>query len=240
MVVKQEDLLFVIPARGGSKGIPGKNYKLLNGKPLIHYSVDLARKFVPDQQICVTSDDENILQSVRSIGLFPPFIRPAELATDTSGIYKTLLHAITFYKNQGHHYSTLVLLQPTSPFRKKQQLEEILYLFESKLDMIASVKKSSENPYYNLFEENKEGYLKLSKRSHFVTRQECPPVYSYNGAFYIINIASLLACPMHQFTKIVKYEMNEITSTDLDTMIDWKWAEFLAVEGFLNDEVLNA
>lgn len=237
--MKLEELLFVIPARGGSKGIPGKNYKLLNGKPLIQYSIDLARKFVPDQQICLTTDDEKILQCAKSIGLLPEFTRPGKLATDVSGIYETLLHAIAHYKNQGNIFSTIVLLQPTSPFRKKKQLDEMLELFEPKLDMVVSVKKSKENPYYNLFEENRLGFLELSKKSNFVTRQECPKVYSYNGAFYIINIASLLECPIHQFKNILKFEMDELTSTDLDTMIDWKWAEFLAVEGLLDESVIN-
>jgi CMP-N,N'-diacetyllegionaminic acid synthase len=230
LVVKQEELLFVIPARGGSKGIPGKNYKLLNGKPLIHYSIDLARKFVPDQQICVTSDDENILQSARSIGLVPPFTRPAELATDISGTYETLLHAVSFYKNQGYAFSTLILLQPTSPFRRPDQLQQMLGMYNSQIDMLVSVRKCKDTPYYNIFEEDQEGFLTLSKNSSYNTRQECPPVYTYNGAFYIINIDSLIKTPLNKFTRIKKYLMDDLSSTDLDTILEWKWAEFLLKE----------
>ena len=83
--------LFVIPARGGSKGIPHKNIKLLGGKPLIGYSVDVARQFADDADICVSTDDEEIASVVRGMGLEVPFLRPAELATDKSGTYEVLL-----------------------------------------------------------------------------------------------------------------------------------------------------
>jgi N-acylneuraminate cytidylyltransferase len=225
--MQREELLFIIPARGGSKGIPGKNIKPLNGKPLIHYSIELARAFVPDDQICVSTDSADIIECVKSIGIIPPFVRPTELATDTSGTYDTLVHAVRFYKNQGRYFSTLVLLQPTSPFRQETQLREMLVAYHLELDMIVSVRKSKDNPYFSLFEENPDGYLALSKASLYVTRQECPSVYAYNGAFYVINIDALLKTPLHKFTKVRKYVMDDITSVDIDTMPDWHWAEFV-------------
>jgi CMP-N,N'-diacetyllegionaminic acid synthase len=225
--MKQKELLFIIPARGGSKGIPEKNIKPLHGKPLIHYSIELARQFVPDNQICVSTDDMRIANCVRSINLEPPFTRPAHLATDTSGTYETLVHAIDFYKSQGRFFSTIVLLQPTSPFRKAEQLKQMLEMYKPDLEMLVSVKESNEIPYYNMYEEDEVGYLKLSKSSSYVTRQECPSIYTYNGAFYIINTNALLKTPLHKFTKIRKYVMDDISSTDLDTIFDWQWAEFL-------------
>ena len=81
--------------------------------------------------------------------------------------------------------------------------------------------------FWGLYEEDKEGYLSLSKASVFTSRQECPPVYMYNGAIYIINTRSLYKSPLYAFKKIKKYEMNELTSIDIDTELDWKWAEFL-------------
>ena len=91
--------LVVIPARGGSKGVPNKNIKLLNGKPLIQYTIEAARKVFTDEQICISTDDLKIKEVVENIGLKVPFMRPAELATDTSGSYEVLLHTLSYYNS---------------------------------------------------------------------------------------------------------------------------------------------
>ena len=110
--------LFVIPARGGSKGIPHKNIRPLAGKPLIGYAIDTARHFADDCDICLSTDDPEIAAvATGQFGLAVPFLRPAELATDKSGTYEVLLHALDYYRNRGIDYECLVLLQPTSPFR---------------------------------------------------------------------------------------------------------------------------
>lgn len=107
-------ILFVIPARGGSKGIPGKNIKPLCGKPLIGYSIEVAREFADDDDICLSTDDPAIAGvAEEQFGLRVPFLRPTELATDRSGTYGVLLHALDFYAARGRLYDTLVLLQPT-------------------------------------------------------------------------------------------------------------------------------
>src|SRR6185436_3803407 len=116
-------LLFVIPARGGSKGLPGKNIKPLNGKPLIGYSLDFARLFTKDENICVSTDSAEIAACVSEFGYKVPFMRPAELATDTAGSYGVIKQAMLFYEASGRHYDAIVLLQPTSPFRQKNHLE---------------------------------------------------------------------------------------------------------------------
>ena len=108
------NLLYLIPARGGSKGIPHKNIKLLCGKPLITYSIDVARQLTDDQNICVSTDDEKIIQTVTDYGLAVPFKRPVCLATDSASTYDVLLHAIKFYENLGKQYDGIVLLQPTT------------------------------------------------------------------------------------------------------------------------------
>src|SRR5205807_10205517 len=115
----------------------------------------------------------------------------------------------------GENYDSILLLQPTSPFRRKAHVEEAISLFSSEIDMVVSVYKSKLNPYYNLFEEEK-GFLVQSKKGNFVYRQECPDVYAYNGAIYMINVKSLLRGPLNSFDKIKKYEMDEVSSTDID------------------------
>ncbi|HTQ63444.1 MAG TPA: acylneuraminate cytidylyltransferase family protein [Puia sp.] len=223
------NILFVIPARGGSKGIPGKNIKELNGKPLIYYSIEFARLFTGDENICVSSDSEEIINSIKKIGLRAPFVRPAALATDTAGSYEVLQHALAFYDAQQKKYDILVLLQPTSPLRKKEHLQQALAMYDSKLDMLVSVKKSKSNPYYNLFEENQDGYLVLSKgEGDYQRRQDIPEVFEFNGSIYIINAHSLQSYKSFKdFKFIKKYTMDDEYSIDLDTPSDWEYLEYL-------------
>lgn len=222
-------ILVIIPARGGSKGIPHKNIKLLVGKPLIYYTIDVARQIVADEDICVSTDDQEIIQCVEVYGLKVPFIRPAELATDTAGTYEVLLHALNFYEQQGKQYDVVLLLQNTSPFRTAKQVKEALALYRYDIDMVVSVKECSANPYYCVFEENQDGYLNICKGDGNITRrQDAPKVYEYNGAIYVINPHSLKQMPLNKFLRRIKYVMDEQSSLDVDTMNDWRMAELIA------------
>lgn len=226
--------LVIIPARGGSKGIPHKNIKPLNGKPLIYYTIDVARQIVAEENICVSTDDDAIIKCVEDYGLKVPFVRPQELSTDTAGTYEVLLHALDYYEKQGKKFDNIILLQNTSPFRTAVDVKESLKLYSSEIDMVVSVKESSANPYYNCFEEDENGFLKISKGDgSYKRRQDVPKAYVYNGAIYIINPESLKKMPLGKFSKRVKYVMDEIHSVDLDNMIDWKFAEFLIKEKLL-------
>ncbi|MEO6176087.1 MAG: acylneuraminate cytidylyltransferase family protein [Flavobacterium circumlabens] len=219
--------LVVIPARGGSKGVPKKNIKLLNGKPLINYTIEAAQGIFENTIICVTTDSNEIKDVVENTtNLKVPFLRPDNLATDNAGTYEVLLHAINFYEKEGYDADTLILMQPTSPFRTSTHINEALKLFSPDIDMVVSVKETKSNPYYVLFEENTEGFLSKSKESALTRRQDCPDVWELNGALYIINIASLRKGPIGSFNKVIKYVMTEIESVDIDTMFDWKLAEF--------------
>lgn len=224
-------LLVVIPARGGSKGIPHKNIKPLNGKPLIYYTIDAARCIADDAHICVSTDDDSIIETVEQYGLRVPFKRPESLATDTAGTYEVLLHALGFYEEKGECFDAVILLQATSPFRTGNHIEEALKLYSDDLDMVVSVKETDSNPYYFCFEEDAEGMLHISKGDgHYTRRQDCPPVYEYNGAIYIINPTSLKAMPLSKFQKKMKYVMDRECSLDLDTMIDWIIAEYMITD----------
>ncbi len=219
-------ILVIIPARGGSKGIPHKNIKLLNGKPLIHYTIDEAREIVGDDDICVSTDDPDIIKCVEDYGLKVPFVRPEELATDTAGTYEVLLHALSFYEKQGRHYDVVLLLQNTSPFRKAEQIKEALALYDDNVDMVVSVKECAANPYYCVFEEDSDGFLHVCKGDGNVfRRQDAPRVYEYNGAIYIMNAEKLKTTHMHKMQRRVKYVMDDLSSFDLDTMWDWQMAE---------------
>ena len=218
--------LYIIPARGGSKGIPGKNIKPLAGKPLIAYSVEVAQQLAPDCDICVTTDDFEIIATVENMGIKVPFVRPAELATDHSGTYEVLLHALNHYEQQGISYDRIVLLQPTSPFRTVDDVNNCLKLYTPDIDMVVSVKQASANPYYNAFETDENGFLHISKgEGNYTRRQDAPPVWEYNGAVYVINAQSLRKMPLNKFPRRRMCEMSAEHSIDLDTPTDWLIAE---------------
>lgn len=226
--------LVIIPARGGSKGIPRKNIKPFKGKPLIHYAIDVARSIAEDEDICISTDDDEIVEIVQSYGLKVPFKRPKFLATDTCGTDDVLLHALKHYEQKGYEYDNIILLQCTSPFRTASHVREALELFDETCDMVVSVTEVKANPYYNCFEESDEGYLKVSKGNGEIhRRQDCPKVWEYNGAVYVINITSLKKKPLSKFKKVLKYEMDSLHSIDLDTPFDWEIAELIASKNIL-------
>lgn len=222
--------LVVIPARGGSKGVKKKNIKYLHGKPLIQYTVDVAREVFRDEYIYISTDSLEIKKVCEDIiGISVPFLRPKELATDTAGSREVLLHALDFYyKEFKSDPDVLILLQPTSPLRKASHIKEALELWEDNLDMIVSVKETESNPYYVLFEEDK-GFLKKSKEGDFTRRQDCPPVWELNGAIYMINVKKFRNHSVSEFSRIKKYVMDNLSSVDIDTELD-----FLVAESILN------
>ena len=222
----KKKILCVIPARGGSKGIPHKNIKKLNGKPLIIYSIDIARQIFEDKDICVTTEDNQIIELVESCGLHVPFVRPGHLAIDETAMHDVLRHALDFYEKKEQFYEVILLLQPTSPLRLKRHLEEAINLYTNTIDMVVSVKKTSANPYYNLFEETESGYLHVSKGDgNFTRRQDAPTVWEYNGSIYVINSQSLKQHKMSEFLHKIKYPMENIYSVDIDEPLDWIIAE---------------
>jgi CMP-N,N'-diacetyllegionaminic acid synthase len=218
--------LYLIPARGGSKGIPGKNIKPLAGKPLICHSIELARLFTSDDNICVSTDDSEIAVVAEKMGLPLPFRRPPGLSTDEATTKDVILHSINFFRSVGREYDAVVLLQPTSPFRQPFHLKEALALYSEDIDMVMSVKLTDANPYFVLYEENEAGFLEKSKSGNFSRRQDCPEVWQANGAIYIYKTDSLLDNKNLEY-KILKYAMERTYSVDLDTELDWLFAEFL-------------
>ncbi len=219
--------LYIIPARGGSKGIPHKNIKPLAGRPLIAYSIDVARELCPEQdRIILSTDDPAIADTARSLGLKVDYMRPADLATDSSGSREVMLDAMDWADARGIVYDCIVLLQPTSPLRTADDVRAALELYTPQVDMVVSVEPAACNPYYNCFETDADGFLHISKGDGLLTRrQDAPPAWTYNGAVYVINPQSLRAMPMGSFGRRVPSPMPAERSIDLDTPRDWAVAE---------------
>lgn len=224
-------VLCVITARGGSKGLPGKNIRPMLGKPLLHYTIEAARQVVPDLQICLSTDSDEIIDCANAIGLEAPFKRPLELATDTATSEQVIRHALEWYEQtRGQQFDQLVLLQPTSPLRTGQHIREALKLCRPDVEMVVSVFETDANPYYVLMETGPDGFLLRSKEATFTRRQDCPKVWQLNGAIYIISTKALKLGPISAISRRVPYVMSKYESVDIDDIMDWKLAEMLMDE----------
>ena len=223
--------LFLIPARGGSKGVPGKNIRNLGDLPLIAYSIRDALAVANDPvDVVVSTDSEEIAEVARSHGASVPFIRPAELATDTAGSREVMLHAVDFMNRNGINYDTIVLLQPTSPFRERGDIMKAIEIFDaSRPDMVVSVKAAQTNPYYNAYECDETGALRISKGDGTITRrQDAPPVWEFDGSIYVIDVDALLKYQsLGRMQRILPLPNSARHNIDIDTEFDFLIAEAL-------------
>lgn len=225
--------LIVIPARGGSKGIPHKNIRPFAGRPLIAWSIDIAREYcrrhsLGEERIILSTDDEAIARTAEAQGLPVPYRRPPELATDTAGSREVILDAMAFADRQGIEYDCVLLLQPTSPLRTIDDVEGTAALFDREHpDMAVSVKEASANPYYNCFETDAAtGALHVSKGDGLITRrQDAPRAWEFNGAVYVISPQAIREMPLGAFPRRLPFAMPAERSVDLDTPLDWAIAE---------------
>lgn len=211
--------LAIIPARGGSKGIPRKNIRPIAGKPLIAWTIEAAKQCPFVSQVVVTSDDEEILEVARAHGA-DTIRRPAELASDTAGAKPVLSHALAHLKDaQGTLPEYVVYLQPTSPLRNAKHLTEAFekLLADSNADALISVKEI-DNTVLKASITDGAGYLMPSSRPEFanMNRQMLPKLYKPNGAIYIMKTKGLIEEPRFDGERTLPYGMSEEESADLD------------------------
>jgi CMP-N-acetylneuraminic acid synthetase len=226
-------LLITICARGGSKGIPGKNVKPLNGKPLLHYTLEQALVFAKKHQatIQVSTDDENIINSAESLGYKTDYRRPAALATDEVGKIAVIRAAWT-YAEKLHQcqYDYVFDLDVTAPLRTQEDLEKAFSLIQENQQAlnIFSVNPAARNPYFNMVEERLDGFVKLVKGDNIIlSRQKAPKVYDMNASFYIFTRDYMEAdFPSSITDRSLVYEMPHVCF-DIDHPFDFTMMELL-------------
>lgn len=225
--MKKIDTLWLIPARGGSKGIPKKNIKPFCGSPLVTLSIEQAKECASgDDVILVSTDSPEIKEVSEKCGISIPFLRPEEVSTDTASSYSVIMHALKEFAARGITFEKVVLLQPTSPLRTVEDIRTAVNRWTPDTDMVVTVSKARTNPYYNAFETDDNGYLHISKGpGTYTRRQDAPKVWEYNGAVYVMSVESLDKMPMNQFKRILPSPMSSSRSVDLDTPEDWIIAE---------------
>ena len=186
-------VLITICARGGSKGIPGKNIKPINGKPLIGYSIDSAKKFqqlYPDTEIALSTDSEEIIEVARQCGLDSDYHRPSYLANDTAGKVDAIFDVVKFYEQKKQcTYDYVLDMDCTSPLLTIDDLTEAYQMIVADPEAITlfSVSPPVRSPYFNQVEKKENGYYDLVKRpttGSVFTRQSAPQVYDMNASFY--------------------------------------------------------
>ena len=223
-------ILGLIPARGGSKGVPKKNIKLLGKKPLIEYTIDGAKNSKFISEIIVSTDDQEIAIASEIAGCKPPFIRPAALAQDSSTSLEVVEHAITFFEKQNIFFDAICLLQPTTPFREKGFIDKAIEKFiATNADCLVSVLPIPHeyNPHW-AFEERENGLLKIATGEETIIsrRQELPKAFHRDGAIYISKTAVIKNGSL--YGKSIAYiESNPHYYVNIDNMNDWEKAELL-------------
>lgn len=239
-------ILITLCARGGSKGIPRKNIKELNGRPLIDYSIriaELIKKVYPDVYIELSTDDEEIKEVAKSLGLSTNYSRPSDLASDTAGKVDAIRDVLT-YSEQLHNrsFDYLFDLDVSSPLRTYQDIESAFTIMENNLDALTlfSVNTAHKNPYFNMVEENEEGFYGLSKMRNSTTlsRQSAPQVYELNASFYIYRRSFFDSSFKGVITnRSLIYEMDHLCF-DLDTPLDFEFMDFLLSNRKLSFELV--
>ena len=219
-----------IGARGGSKGVLKKNTRLLNGKPLISYTIESALNSNIFRNVIVSTENEEIAKIAKKYGAEVPFMRPKKLATDKAGMYEVILHGIHKLKSLGYDFDILINRDCTVPFiRNKDMVETVNLLKRKKVDAVYGVYKQHHNPYFNMMETNSRGFLKYSKKikTKIKSRQTAPIVYQLNGLF-AINVNSLLEYKKWEMPKILPYEISPETGFMIDTEFEFQIAEMIA------------
>jgi CMP-N,N'-diacetyllegionaminic acid synthase len=228
---KNKRFLAIIPARGGSKGIPNKNIMDICGKPLVAYTIEAGKKSKYIDEVMVSTDSDAIKVIAEQYGALVPFLRPKELSNDSSKSIELVLHAINYYKNNNMCYDYVVLLQPTSPLRTFMHVDEAIEkLMESKGASLVSVRQADENPVIMRTIENDKLKEVIRFEGANLRRQDLPTFYIFNGAIYINSNDMLIHKETFIDEDTISYVMNKESSIDIDTILDAKLVEIVIKE----------
>lgn len=223
-------ILALIPARGGSKRLPGKNIRLLGDKPLIVWSIDVAKDVPEICDILVSTDDPQILQVAKDAGALTPWLRPHELSTDAARSVDAVLHALGWYESRVGPVDGVLLLQPTSPFRTRKTVEKGIALFrDTGFRSVLGVSPTHAHPMWTFRIEQERLIPFMDRQGLGVRSQDLPPAYVVNGAFYLATPAQLRSCEsfMNEDTLPLLTD-TPAESLDIDTPFDFFVAECIA------------
>lgn len=230
---KDKKILCIIPARSGSKGLPRKNIRLLLGKPLIAWTIEAAKASSYIDTTIVSTEDAKIATLARKFGAEIPFMRPRRLARDNSKGMEVVLHAMNWLENHGEKYDLLMLLQPTSPLRKCEDIDKAIeFLFRKRAKAVISVCPSEHHPWWSITLTQAKRINKFEKNKIInKNRQDLAVFYRINGALYLAYVDYLRKIKSFIGNQTYAYIMPQERSIDIDTTLDFEFAEFLMRKG---------
>ena len=216
-------------ARGGSKGLPGKNIKSLGGKPLIAHSIDVATACPHIESVIVSTDDAQIATVARTYGASTPFERPAELATDQSPEWLSWQHAISWVQNNIGHFDIFVSLPATSPLRAVDDVNQCIetLIANPDTDIVVTGSPAARSPYFNMVKRDNDGLISLAVESNFSRRQEAPLLYDLTTVAYVARPQFVMRNTRIFDGTVRLVEVPEERCLDVDTEYDFQLAEFL-------------
>ena len=219
-----------ICARGGSKGLPGKNIRPLLNKPLINYTIEQALACSDIDKVYVSTDDPDIAEIARQCGALVPFIRESYLAQDDTPKLKVIAHLVDWVNEHHMPVTKIVDLDPTSPLREIEDISACIQLLDQETNAVITAYPSDKNPYFNMIEKNPDGTVRLVKQQNqdVISRQTAPAVYAMNASIYIWHKHTLTASLWNGNVRL--YEMPRERSIDIDSLIDFKLVELLMKE----------
>lgn len=225
-------ILATICCRGGSKGVPGKNIKLLHGKPLIAYTIEAAKQSKLIDDLIVSTDDEHIATTAKEYGASVPFMRPAGLASDTASKWHVFIHAVEEYESlTGKRVDYLVDLDVTVPLKTSADIDGAieLALNDRQTDVVITAYEPERNPYFNMMEMDEQGFAQIVKKGSkpIVRRQDAPAVYSLTPAAYVVKKSALYTYDHWSNAKCKVYPIPRERAIDIDSAIDYRIVECL-------------
>ncbi|MFN3759498.1 MAG: cytidylyltransferase domain-containing protein [Algoriphagus aquaeductus] len=225
-------ILATICCRGGSKGVPDKNIKLLNGIPLIVHTIRQALQSTLIDDLIISTDDERIASIAIEAGGKVPFKRPSDLASDTSSKWPVFIHALEFYENElGKKVDYLVDLDVTVPLKEPQDIDGAIQLAldHPTTEVVITGYEPERNPYFNMMEIRSDGLAEIVKKSEnpIVRRQDAPEVYSLSPAAFVIKKSALYSYPHWSKAPCRIYPMPRERAIDIDSSLDFELIEFL-------------
>lgn len=235
---KNKKILAIIPARSGSRGLPGKNTRMLCGKPLIAWTIieSLSSKYL--DKVAVSTDDGHIAMLSKRYKAQAPFIRPKKLATSSAKVIDVLIHAIGYFENIGERYDLIMLLQPTSPLRRACDINGSIELFfKKKAQAIISVCQNEHHPWWSNTLETGFSMAGFNKKAIAnKNRQFLPVFYRINGAIYLADTGYLKTKKSFLGKDTFAFIMPQERSVDIDNKLDFDFAQFL-MQNAGNDNV---
>lgn len=224
-MINNKKILAIIPARGGSKGVPHKNIKLLAGKPLIYWTIEAAKNSQYIDELVLSSEDNEIINIAKELGCNVPFKRPVELAQDNTHGIEPILHAVDMCSG----YDYVMMLQPTSPLRTTEDIDEFIdYFINQKVNACVSICEPTKSPYWMYQLDNKNNLMPLLREYSLVPRrQDLPKTFALNGALYIANIEWLKKNKNFMSDETIGYVMPTSRSYDIDTIEDFMICDYL-------------